>query len=131
ANVVGDEQGGLVHSAAQFEKLALKVVASDRVERGEGLIEQEQRRVGCERAGDSDTLFLAAGKLLGIARAEIGGVESDGAEKEVDPLADAIWTPVFEARSDRNIGLDGPVGEEAGVLHHISHAAAKLDRVPF
>src|SRR5437879_59962 len=81
ADVVGDEEGGLVDGAAKFEEELLEFEAGDGIERGERLVEEEQGRVGGEGAGDADALFLSAGELSGIAGSKFGGGQADGGQE--------------------------------------------------
>ena len=67
-------------AAAEVEEEALQVEAGDGVERGEGLVEEEQGRIGGQGAGDADALALSAGEFAGVAGAEFGGVEADGGQ---------------------------------------------------
>lgn len=63
--VVGDEDDRLLQPLLQFEQLVLHVAADQRVERAEGLVHQQQVRVGGERAGQAHTLLHTAGQLVG------------------------------------------------------------------
>jgi hypothetical protein len=56
---------GLVERA----QLGAEAAAHARVERGEGLVEQQQVGARRERAGERDALLLAAGELVRPARA--------------------------------------------------------------
>ena len=66
-HIVRDKQGGLVELPTEHEKLPLKLNARDRIERAEGLVKQQERRVCGQRAGHTDPLALPAGQLPGIA----------------------------------------------------------------
>ena len=57
----------VLRSALQRAELHLQLGAHDRVDRAEGLVHQQHRRLGGERAGHADALLLAAGQLAGIA----------------------------------------------------------------
>ena len=58
---MGDHDGGAV-LAEMLDRL-LHLLLGFGVERGSGFIEQDERRVPDQRAGDRDALALAAGKL--------------------------------------------------------------------
>jgi len=131
ADVVGDEEGSFADAAAQVEKEVLEVEAGDGVERGEGFVEEEQRWVGGECAGDADALALSPGEGAGEAIAEFGGVQADGLEELGGAGGDAVRGPGFEAGDEAYVGIDGPMGEESGVLDDVAHAAAELDGIPF
>src|SRR5215831_12475188 len=66
AQVVRDEEHGLSETALPLEELALQRRARDRVERAEGLVHQDDRRVRREGPGHTDALTLAAGELPGM-----------------------------------------------------------------
>ena len=50
----------------QPDDLVLHVPADQRVERGERLVEEQQRRVAGQRPGEADALLHAAGELVGV-----------------------------------------------------------------
>ena len=74
--------------------------AERRAERGEGLVEQQERPGAQERARQRHALALAAGELAGPARAEAG--EADRGERRLDPRpAGAVEAEVgAEAEAD-------------------------------
>ena len=72
-DVVGDEDDGLVHLRLESSEFVLQLGAHDGVDRAERLVHQEHRRVGGERAGHADALLLAAGELVRVALAGVGG----------------------------------------------------------
>ena len=85
-DVVGDEDDrqGALGGEPQPEHRLLKLLAGQRVERGEGLVHQQEVGVEDERAGDGDALPLAAGELRGIAAAKVGDAE------DLEPAADDL-----------------------------------------
>jgi hypothetical protein len=58
---VGDEYGGYVVALAQGEKLLLHLVACDRIEGAERLVEEQEAGVGSESSCYGYALPLAAG----------------------------------------------------------------------
>src|SRR5581483_7313603 len=70
ALVVGDEHEGDAELLLQRLELLLHLLAKLQVERTERLVEKEHLRSVDERAGESDALALAAGKLSGPALLE-------------------------------------------------------------
>ena len=66
-DVVGDEQDRLGELLLEAEELVLEPLPDDRVDRPEGLVHEQHRRVGGERAGHADALALAARELARIA----------------------------------------------------------------
>ena len=51
------------HFSLQFENQTLDLGGGDWIKRGSRLVKQQHFRVGCECAGDAQTLLLAAGEL--------------------------------------------------------------------
>ena len=64
--VVGDEDHRLAELVVQPDDLVLHVAPDQRVERGERLVEEQQRRVVGQRPGQADALLHAAGELVGV-----------------------------------------------------------------
>src|SRR5665647_345912 len=62
-HVVGDHEHRLVHCGADLEQLVLDDAAGQRVERAEGLVEQQHLGLDGEGARDADALFHAAGEF--------------------------------------------------------------------
>ena len=62
-----DEERGHVEPASQRGQLAAEDSAQRSVERGERLVEQQQRWFGGERARERHALLLPAGHLAGPA----------------------------------------------------------------
>ena len=60
ADVVGHEERGLAHPRTQVQKQALQFHAGDRVERGEGFVQQQYRRIRRQRARDPYPLPLSS-----------------------------------------------------------------------
>ena len=80
-DVVGDEEDGLGGHGLlgpQLQQFAAQVLGGEHVERGEGLVHEEDFRLDDQGAGEADALPHAAGKLLGIGGLE--AVEADGVE---------------------------------------------------
>jgi hypothetical protein len=76
ANVMGDEDDGFIEAASQGAEFALKFGAGDGIECAEGLVHEENRRIGGQGSGDTDALTLAAGEFAGMACGEFGRVET-------------------------------------------------------
>ena len=71
---MGDEHHGLalVRALHELQQLLLQDFARLRVERGERLVHQQDRRIDGERAHQADALLHAAGELIGIVLLEAG-----------------------------------------------------------
>lgn len=72
ADVVGDEDDGFVEAAGEGAEFALKFGAGDGIEGAEGLVHQENRRIGSKSTGDTDTLALTAGELARATGGKFG-----------------------------------------------------------
>ena len=71
-DIMGDEQSCFLEPIAQVEELLLQFHTGHRIKRTKGFVQEQQRRICCECAGDPHPLTLAAGQLSGIARGELG-----------------------------------------------------------
>ena len=130
AEVVGDEDDGLAQAAGEIAEFTLELGAGDRVERAEGLVHQQNGRIGRKGAGNADALTLAAGEFARAAMGEFTGIETDKLEHFLDAGGGAGGVPVFQSGDEGDIFCDGEMGEEAGVLNDITHAAAEAYGVP-
>ena len=81
-DVVGDEHDRLAHASLEGEQLVLQAGPHDGVDRAEGLVHQQDGRVGGEGPGHADPLLLATRQLRRVALEHLG-VEAD----EVGQLA--------------------------------------------
>ena len=115
---------------SQREELALQLDAGDRVQRAERLVEEQDRRVGRQRAGDADTLALAPGELTRVAGGELRGRQLDLLEQGVRAGADLLGGPAFQARHEADVLLDGEVREQARVLNDVADPPPETNRVP-
>ena len=130
AEIVGDEDDGLAEAAGESAEFTLELGAVDRVERAEGLVHQQDGRIGGERARDADALALASGKFAGAATRKFARIEADKLEHFLDAGGGAGGVPVFQSGDEGDIFCDGEMGEEAGVLNNVTHAAAEVYGVP-
>ncbi len=87
-DVVRDEHDRLPHLLLEAEELVLQPRAHDRIDGGERLVHEHQRRVGRDRAREADTLTLSAGELCRIP-GRVRRVEAD----EVEELVRARMDP--------------------------------------
>ena len=100
------------------------------IERGEGFVEEQQRRIGRERACHADALALAAGELVRIALGVLGGRQSDQLEQLLHAGLAAPGLPSLELGHDAGIPGDGEVRQQADVLDDVPGPAAQADRIP-
>ena len=128
-DVVADEDDGLLKLRLELHELVLDHLAVDRVDRAEGLVHQQHRRVGGERAHHADALLLAAGELLGIALQEDRRVEIDHVEQLGSALARLRRRPAEQVRHDADVLLDRHVGEQADLLDDVADRTPQRDLV--
>src|SRR5205807_398475 len=122
ADVVRHEDRRLPDLPSQREELALQLDAGDRVQRAERLVEEQDRRVGRQRAGDADTLALAPGELTRVAGGELRGRQLDLLEQGVRAGADLLGGPAFQARHE------GDVLERHEGRHEVAAGGAAIKR---
>ncbi len=88
-DVVGDDEDGLGGDGLllpELEQFAAQVFGGEHVERGEGLVHEEDFRLDDQGAGEADALPHAAGEFFGVGGLE--AVEADGVEDlEAAPAA--------------------------------------------
>ena len=89
ANVVGDEDDGFVEAAGEGPEFALKFGTGDGIEGAEGLVHQEDGRIGGKSAGNADTLALTARKFARTTGGKFGWIETDHAEQLIDAGGDS------------------------------------------
>src|SRR6185369_3003603 len=92
--VVGDEDHGLLHGLLERLKLAVEVEAGQGVQGSEGLVEENDRRIGGEGAREGDSLALASGELAGIAAGVGAGRETDEVEHLLRAGPGALAVPL-------------------------------------
>jgi len=130
AEIVGDEDNGFAEAVGEGAEFTLELGAGDRVERAEGLVHEQNGRIGGEGARDTDALALAAGEFAGPTMREFARIEADKLEHFLDPSGGAGGVPVFQSGDEGDIFCDSEMGEEAGVLNDVTHAAAEAYGVP-
>ena len=98
-HVVGDGDGGGADLGDELADQRVDDAGEDRVEAGGGLVEEDDRRVGGDGAGEADALLHAAGEL---GRVEVGGL---GAEADAGELGDGERAGVACARGACGRGM--------------------------
>ena len=76
-----------------LKKLGLEVLPRQRIDGAEWLVHQQDGRIGSQRPGYTDALRLAAGKLTGVLRGELGWLKTDQYEKLIHPAGCFILGP--------------------------------------
>src|SRR3989442_9403062 len=126
-----DKNDCFAEATGESAELALELGAGDGVERAEGLVHKENRRVGGEGAGDAYALALAAREFAGAAAGEFARIEADKLEHFVNAGGDAGGIPFFQSGNEGDIFRNGKMREKARLLNDVSNAAAQADRIPF
>ena len=84
--VVGDVHDGRLEALVEACDLGAGLDAQLRIEVGERLVHEEDRRLADDRATEGDALALAAGQLLGLAVEQV--LQLDGLGRLLDPALD-------------------------------------------
>ncbi|GKQ40825.1 hypothetical protein ALMP_73460 [Streptomyces sp. A012304] len=122
---MGDEHHRLADLVVQPDDLVLHVTADQRVERREGLVEEEHLRITGQRPGEAHTLLHTAGQLVGV------GVL---VAREADQLDDLLGPPgalgpahTADLQTERHVVDDAAVGQQTEVLEdHGELATAQI-----
>ena len=125
---MGDEDDRLAELTLEALQLALQLLAHDRVDGAEGLVHEQDVRVGGEAAGDADSLLLAAGELGGIAGGELR-VEAHGVHELAGPLARLALRGAAQHGDGGDVVQHGAVGQQARGLHDVADGAAQRDGI--
>src|SRR2546425_8402614 len=127
---MGDEQSRLVEPISQVEELLLQFHTGYRIKRAKGFVQQQQRRICCERAGDTHPLTLSAGQLAGIARGELRRKKPDLCQEMLDAGIDVAELPTFQTRNQSDIGGYSEMRKEARILDHVPDPTPEPDQIP-
>jgi hypothetical protein len=99
--IVGDQQHGDPVAFDQLRDVADNPGADDRVERGEGLVHQQQLRGQRQHLGQRDALALAAAQMTREAAAEPG--ETEPVEPELGVGQRPMPRPAAKTEAERDI----------------------------
>src|SRR5580704_7147305 len=76
ADVVRHDYDGFLEPLFEVVKFPANLSAGERVERAEGLIHQQNLRVGGKRPRHTDSLALSTGKLMRVSAQKFSGLEA-------------------------------------------------------
>jgi hypothetical protein len=110
-------------------KLRLKERPSDRIERAERFVHQQDRRIGGKCSRDPDALALTAGELTRITVEHLLRFEADQLQQLFSPPDDPGAIPAEQVRHRSDILRDGHMREKADLLNHISYVSAQGHRI--
>ncbi len=115
--VVGDEDRGGSGFDQDRAHLSPHPIPLGGIEVGEGLVQQDDLGLGCQRPGQSDPLLLAPGQFVGHAPGE--PAEAHQAEDLGDPPL-----PIGAlGQAEGHVGGHAHVGEQGVILENHSHPA--------
>ena len=92
-----------------------------RVERRQGLVEQQHARAHRKRSRDRHALLLSAGQFARVALEEL--LHADDAKRVIDPLFDQLFGRAARLEAEGDVVGDPHVGKERIVLHDHREAA--------
>ena len=114
--VMGDEEGGLVHMGRKLQELVLQLPPDQRIKRREGFVHQQDFRVCGQSAGETHTLLHAAGQLVGIVVDPSSQIHRfQGSYRCIVPL---LGLDPAHLKAKAHVFPQRPVGPERHVLEH-------------
>jgi hypothetical protein len=125
-DVMRHEDDRLAHRALDVDELVLQALTRDAIDCPEWFVHEQNRRVGTERASETDALTLSAGQLVRVAAAVLARLQADQGQQLVHPRVDASLVPVPQSRYRADVFTHGHVREQAGVLDDITHLQPQL-----
>ena len=120
-DAVGDEQDRLFELGPQAQQFVLQVAPGERVERAEGFVHQQDRRIERQHARDRHPLAHAAGQVLRVAGAKVG--QRQQLEQVVHPAVDLRSAHALDLEAEADVLLDRHPGKQRVFLEH--HAALR------
>lgn len=126
-DIMGNEYCRRVEPISQVEELPLQFHTSLWIKRAKRFVQEQQRRICCECAGNSHSLTLAAGQLAGIARSELGRRKPNLSQEMVHTGIDVVELPTLQTRNQSDIGGHSEMRKEACILDHVPDPAPQPD----
>src|SRR5215831_4186848 len=103
----------------------MNLLAGNRVERSERLVQQEDSWVQYHGPTKPDTLLLSAAQFVRIAPSILKR-QADQSHEFLGPRADAVPVPLGHPGQQRDVTLDGKVREETSTLNRIADLPAQF-----
>ena len=120
--VVGDEQDRLAELALQVDELVLHLPADERVERGEGLVHEQDVGLGGQGPGQAHALAHPSGELAGLVAAP--ALQAHHGQGLLGPAL-ALGAPhSLDLQAVGGVLPHRPVRQEGEVLEDHGHALA-------
>ncbi|MNM93028.1 hypothetical protein D3C81_1053890 [compost metagenome] len=126
-DVVGNQEHRLGGALPDLQQQLLHLLAGEGVEGAEGFVHQQHARVGSERAGQADTLLLAARELPDAALFKTAKID----QCEHFPGASFAFVPgnTGQLQAEADVGQHVLPGQQRVVLeHHAALGARAFDR---
>src|SRR5699024_9476084 len=117
--IVGDEDGSRSQRLLHATDLIAQRSSHGGVERGQGLVEEEDLRLGGQGPGQGDPLLLTAGELMREARAHAGPAAD--LEELIAALLPRRGIDLADAQTVFDVVGDAEVGEQAVALEDHAH----------
>lgn len=130
AQIVSDEDDCLTETPRYVGKLALHFGACDRIESAEGLVHQEDRRVGSQGTSNANALPLSAGKLIRAAGCELPRVQAYEFQELPYTITSSGLIPALQRGHQRDVFSHREMWEKAALLNYVSDATTQGDRIP-
>src|SRR5690606_25782269 len=112
-DIVGDEHDGLLMVLADLEQEVLHAQPGERIERGEGLIEEEHIRLCSQATREPHALGHAAGELV---RPGIGALAQPDLGEESRDAVGLRALALATARTERDVAGNGSPGQQPWLL---------------
>src|SRR5262249_47569243 len=120
ADVVSDEEHRLAELAEEAAELPFEIRAHDRVERAQGLVQEEDWWIEHQRAHEPDALALATAQLRGVAT-EARVIEADHARELGHAFPDPLAGPALGPGRQRHVVAGREVRIEPALLNDVAH----------
>lgn len=125
---MGDEHRGASRLRADLPDILLQTFPSQRIQRRERFIQQEQRRLGRQRPRDRDTLLLTAADLPDLAVRS--ALEADPLKQFCATLRASVPWHLRVLQRQIDVPADRSPREQARLLEHHTRGDARRGRAP-
>ena len=125
--IVGHQQNGGLHAVQQIAQHVLHFCPSERIERAEGLVHEQDFRFGSQRTSQSDALPLPARELMGKALRKRHWLEADKLQQFVAASDSFVTVPSFRFKNDADVAFCIEMRKKTGLLNDVTHFSAQLN----
>src|SRR5262245_21919397 len=103
AHIMRDEDHRFAETLLQIAKFFLDLGAGDGIQSPERFVEKQNRGIGSQSSGDTDTLALAPGQLPWESSRKLKRIQTHKRQHVVHAPRNLLFRPGFEVRNQRNI----------------------------